>query len=201
MSNIDKEEKIILKTYRFVISEHIVNYLNQFAKKHQHDDRKVFKENWQKWIEDEDIKPLLNDEIKRLRNDGFIGDVLDKMFKSTRYYYRNKTSNTDKEKGDRKKYETVDKSILENIDQHIHEQINKHVKEENNDVKISKISPSESFNHYLNENKKNLINELKSNEQQISRTDIELLINKYKKIYKNRFYNIRLSMNKTDNNN
>jgi len=181
------------------MAEHIVEYLNQFANKHQHDGRKDFKENWQKWIEDEDIKPLMNEEIKRLRNDGFEGDVLDKMFKSARYYYRNKSSNTEdnKEKKDRKKYETVDKSILENIDQHIHDQINKHVKKtkDNEDISISKASPAESFTVYLNENKKTLLRELQTNEQAISRTDVEDLINKYKKIYKNRFYNIRVSLN------
>jgi len=195
----ENQKKIILKTYRFVMAEHIVEYLNQFAKKHQHDGCKDFKENWQKWIEDEDVKPLINEEIKRLRNDGFEGDVIDKMFKSARYYYRNKSNNTEdtKEKKDRKKYETVDKSILENIDQHIHDQINKHVKKtkDNEDISISKVSPAESFTIYLNENKKTLLKELQTNEQAISRTDVEDLINKYKKIYKNRFYNIRVSLN------
>jgi hypothetical protein len=99
----ENQKKIILKTYRFVLSEHIVAYLNQFAKKHQHDGRKDFKENWQIWIEDEEIKPELNEEIKRLRNDGFVGDALDKMFKSTRYYYRNKSNNTENNKEKKRK--------------------------------------------------------------------------------------------------
>jgi hypothetical protein len=191
-------KKVILKTYRFVLSPEVIDNLAEFAKVHQHDDRKSFKEAWQKWIKDEDIEPIINDEVKRLKNSGFVGDVLDKMFKSTRYYYRNKSdsNNKDNENKTRKSYETVPRHILENIDKHIHTQINNKancILKDN--INISTVSPAESFNIYLNENKAELLKLLQESNKKISREDIENMIKKYKKTYKNRFYNIRVSLN------
>jgi len=190
--------KVILKTYRFVLSNEIIDYLSEFAKVHQHDDRKSFKEVWQKWIKYDDIEPIINEEVKRLKNNGYEGDPLDKMFKSARYYYRNKSDANDKdiETKTRKSYETVPRHILENIDKHIHSQINIHASHNiNNNINISTISPAESFKLYLTENKVELLNLLQESSEKVSREDVENMIKKYKKTYKNRFYNIRVSLN------
>jgi hypothetical protein len=192
-------ENIILKTYRFVLSNQMIDYLSEFSKIHQHDDRKTFKEEWAKWIKDEDIEPIINEEIKHLKNTGFTGDVVDKMFKSARYYYRNKLSNNEpKEKKERKIYETLPIEILEKIDMHIHNQIHKNAnKKLNDEIKISCISPAESFNLYLQENKLDMINYLKQHNESdsIKKKDVEDMMKRFKKTYKNRFYNIRVSMN------
>jgi hypothetical protein len=188
-----EQPTIILQTYRFVFSSEFTEQLSIFAKVHQYDDRKDFKEAWTKWSKDEDIEPLINDEIKQLKNNGFKGDPLDKMFKSARYYYRNKNENNDKNNNkekQRKPYETISKDIQEKMDKHINHKIMTNA----NDG-ISRISPSESFDDYLNQYKTDIINELKNEKTTITKQDCQDIIKKYKKSYKNRFYNIRVSLN------
>lgn len=188
-----EQPTIILQTYRFVFSSEFTEQLSIFAKVHQYDDRKDFKEAWTKWSKDEDIEPLINDEIKQLKNNGFKGDPLDKMFKSARYYYRNKNENNDKNNNkekQRKPYETISKDIQEKMDKHINHKIMTNA----NDG-ISRISPSESFDDYLNQYKTDIINELKNEKSTITKQDCQDIIKKYKKSYKNRFYNIRVSLN------
>lgn len=188
-----EQPTIILQTYRFVFSSEFTEQLSIFAKVHQYDDRKDFKEAWTKWSKDEDIEPLINDEIKQLKNNGFKGDPLDKMFKSARYYYRNKNENNDKNNNkekQRKPYETISKDIQEKMDKHINHKIMT-----NSNDGISRISPSESFDDYLNQYKTDIINELKNEKSTITKQDCQDIIKKYKKSYKNRFYNIRVSLN------
>jgi predicted DNA-binding ArsR family transcriptional regulator len=184
-----EQQTITLQTYRFVFSTDFTEQLSIFSKVHQHDHRKDFKEAWTKWTTDEDIEPLINDEVKRLRTLGFEGDPLEKMFKSARYYYRNKNENNDTEK-QRKPYETISKDIQQKMDKHINHKIMTNA----NDG-ISKISPSESFDDYLNQYKTDIINELKNEKSSITKQDCQYIIKKYKKSYKNRFYNIRVSLN------
>jgi len=167
------------KTFRFVFSEEITQYLHEFSKIHQYDDRKVFKEEWASFIESDDVKPILQNEMKRILHLGYRGDVLDKMFKSARYYFRNKKTKSDEDLDNKDKvkrtYITISKDIHSQMDKHILDQIHKHIDVE---TKISNIAPSDSFDNYLLQFK-----------EQYSCMDDELL-KKHKKTYKNRFYNI-----------
>jgi hypothetical protein len=169
------------KTFRFVFSEEITQYLHEFSKIHQYDDRKIFKEEWASFIESDDVKPILQNEMKRVLDLGYRGDVLDKMFKSARYYFRNKKTKSvedqDKDNKDKVKrtYITISKDIHSQMDKHILDQIHKHIDVETN---ISSIAPSDSFENYLLEFK-----------DQYRCMDDQLL-KKHKKTYKNRFYNI-----------
>lgn len=198
MENQDKT--ITLQTYRFILSNEMIEHLSNFAKVHQYDDRKIFKEEWKTWLTDENIKSLINEEIKRLSNNGCNKDIINKMYKSARYYYRNKPIIKEKNTNERKKYEHTSKEIQKRMDEHIYRQINENtqqIKNTNNEMIISKVSPGESFENYLKENKQLLLNTLKenNNENPITKEECENLINKYKKTYKNRFYNIRVSIN------
>jgi hypothetical protein len=197
---------IVLQTYRFVFNDDLTEQLSIFAQVHQYDDRKVFKEAWNNWIEEDEIKPIIDAEINRIYENGFVGDVLDKMFKSVRYYYRKKT-NTPKVQQVRKVYEGIPQTILMQMDQHIHKQINEHVQTKHNtepeksmdgtQVKysVSKISPAKSFEQYCTENQETILQYIKeqtpSNET-IGSEFVTETINKIKKTYKNRFYNIRM---------
>ncbi len=89
--NINQEDETSSNTiYRYKFTEDFMVDLNKFAKIHQYDDRKDFKEAWLTWVEDN--KDIVDEEIHRLLYLGYEGDILDKMFKSARYYFRKKST-------------------------------------------------------------------------------------------------------------
>ena len=179
--------EIEIQTFRFTFTDEFNKELFTFAKVHQHDERKEFKESWKNWIEEEDIKPLINIELKQLREKGFEGDAMDKMFKSARYYFRKK-STVKKPAKERKEYSNFSKELLKNMDEDIYRQININKDEKTN---ISNISPEEAYNNYCVESKENIKNEIKNIMLRIPEIDVRELSNKFKKTYKNRFYVIK----------
>jgi hypothetical protein len=148
--------------------------LEEFSKNHHQEDRKTFKRSWEQWIVQSDIELLLNEEIKSLRNSGFEGDVLDKMFKSTRYYFLKKIgSEKDSVKKERKNYVALDKSVLEHMDLHIKEHLGSR--------------PEDAYNNYCNQYTEKIKKEIQEMANETG-DSIEDVYKKYKKTYKNRFY-------------
>ena len=76
------------KIFRFKFTDDVVDLLHGFAKLHQFDDRHIFKESWSRWTEEN--HEGLEKEERRLGKLGYQGNVLDKMYKSVRYYFRKK---------------------------------------------------------------------------------------------------------------
>lgn len=192
---------IIVQTYRFNLCEDMAARLAEFAIIHQYDHRNDFKEAWEQWIQENENASLIESEIQRLTQLGFQGNVLDKMFKSARFYYR-KRSSTKPQQSPRKPYESIPAEILESMDKHIHSQIQENIRgklEINNEIiDVSKISPTESFILYCNENKTILLQQTtnqNSDSAMFTKAMFEETIEKLKKTYKNRFYNIRTSYN------
>ena len=74
--------------YRFKFDDSFVDILNTFSKVHQYDSRTDFKEAWKLWLEENN--DAVETESRRLINSGYEGDIIDKMFKSARYYFRKK---------------------------------------------------------------------------------------------------------------
>jgi len=66
--------------------------LSRFSKVHQYDDRQTYKSEWQKWTSQAEIAEAMEVERRRLQENGYTGDIDDKMFKAGRYYFRKKTS-------------------------------------------------------------------------------------------------------------
>ena len=83
-----------IKTYRHEFSKEFMAELSRFSKVHQYDDRHTYKSEWQKWINQETIAQAMDFEKRRLQENGYIGDIDDKMFKAGRYYFRKKTLTT-----------------------------------------------------------------------------------------------------------
>lgn len=161
-------------TFRHTFSKSFIEVLGKFSKEHQNDDRKVFKNEWTNWTAQENISTLINDEIKALRDAGFEGDVLDKMFKSCRYYFKNKTIiDKSDEKKERKAYVTLSKLVLQHMDEHIKTQLG--------------MRPECAYNNYCNQFTQHIKDEILALccESGDSTDDI---YKKYKKTYKNRFY-------------
>lgn len=84
-----------IKTYRHEFSKEFMAELSRFSKVHQYDDRHAYKSEWQKWINQESIAQAMDFEKRRLQENGYIGDIDDKMFKAGRYYFRKKTITTE----------------------------------------------------------------------------------------------------------
>ena len=83
-----------IKTYRHEFSKEFMAELSRFSKVHQYDDRHAYKSEWQKWTNQESITQAMEVEKRRLQENGYIGDIDDKMFKAGRYYFRKKTTTT-----------------------------------------------------------------------------------------------------------
>jgi hypothetical protein len=174
--------KAQLPVFRFKFSDHFTQILAEFSKVHQYDDRKLFKASWEKWIKNENITKTINYEIVNLKQRGFDGDTLDKMFKSARYYFRKKSvkEEVNKEKPKEKKnkhYVEFSQELLLNIDNHIKKEL------------LNKKKPSESYENYCNENKEAILREIILFKKRFETIDTEELKNKFKKTYKNRYYN------------
>jgi len=175
------DRPIDLPIFHFYFSEEMTERFTYFASLHRFDERKVFKENWQKWIAEPDVADCLLRETAKLRSEGYDGDVLGKMFKSVRYYYRKKNP-VPPPPQKRKVYESVSKEILAEMDQHILRQITEnYLYAESGASKSSPaiitVSPSNAFANYVSHHA-----------EFPSKTAQKEYETKYKKTYKNRFF-------------
>jgi len=186
--------KILLKTKRHTFGKEITDNLKKFAILNKDDDRKTFKAKWEKWIENIEINNLIADEKNKQEN----VDVLDKMYKSTWYYYRNKSNEDIVEKPERKKYEAFDATVIRQIEKHIQYQIQSHlIVDHMTNIAISNITPAESFDAFCKDHRELLLDEINDNFEntnQITDEDAKLVIEKFKKAYKNKFYTIRVKL-------
>ena len=70
--------------FRFKFTPEFTSELLSFAKLHQYDDRVTYKENWSRWVQLNDDS--IDAECCRMKALGYEGNVIDKMYKSGRYY-------------------------------------------------------------------------------------------------------------------
>ena len=161
--------------YRFKLQPHIVEAVTRFAKIHQYDKRCDYKEAWKLWCEEEG--EMIQREINRLMNIGYEGDVIDKMYKAGRYYFRNKKMNEDKEPKKRRHYVSMDSAILEAMDEHIAACF------ENND-----FTPANGYDWFVNQYTPILGVEIKRLLEEEPELKASYISSKIKKTYKNRYY-------------
>jgi hypothetical protein len=189
-----------MKTLRHVLSDNVLNSIIEFSKLHRQDHRLVYKKEWIKWLETN--KEMVQCEIERMKNVGYKGCVLTKMFDAGRYYFRKKE--LAKEKKDRekekqtqrekdnaesegeegvkkeKKYVSLDKNILYDIECHIKKNIS------NDDY-----TPS---NGYFDFHVKNV--RILNKEKIRLEMEVDDFINKIKKTYKNKYFFIKRQISK-----
>ena len=159
--------------YRYKFTESFMEELYEFSKIHQYDERKDFKEAWKIWIEENE--DIINNETLRLDNLGYKGNVIDKMFKSARYYFRNKSTDK-KEPKQRRQYISVTRELLNAMDNHIEKNMY------NEDYQ-----PKTGFILFCKSNEAILIDTL-ANVIEQGIHDSELIQDKIKKTYKNRYF-------------
>jgi hypothetical protein len=173
VENIELEETLTsISIYRYKFTNEFMEYLYNFSKIHQYDDRTHFKESWVKWTEEHN--DIVNMENRRLTNLGYDGNVLDKMFKSARYYFRNKSTEK-KEPKERRQYISINRELLNAMDTHIKENMS----DKEYKPKLGFANFCEKYIDLLNES----ISKLTVN-------DAELISDKIKKTYKNRYFMI-----------
>jgi len=169
----EKNNDINVNIYRYKFTNDFTNELYKFSKVHQYDHRKDFKEAWETWTEDN--ADLVDDEVRRLTNLGYDGDILDKMFKSARYYFRKKSTEK-KEPAKRRIYVGSQKDLLEAMDDHI-----------KSNISTGEFKPSEGFDEFCKQN----VDILKDQVNQLIRsgiTESNEIKSKIKKTYKNRYF-------------
>jgi len=162
-----------INIYRYKFTNEFTDELFKFSKIHQYDHRKDFKEAWERWIEDN--SELVDGEVRRLNDLGYEGDVIDKMFKSARYYFRKKSTEK-KEPVKRRVYVGTQKELLEEMDLHIKNHINS-----------GDFKPSDGFDEFCKENI-DLLKEQVSLLYKTGITDSNEIKAKIKKTYKNRYF-------------
>jgi len=160
-----------MQTFRHDFGEKFMEELKHFAIVHKYDDRKGFKEAWNKWTEQDSIQSLIHEEINQLQSSGYKGDVLDKMFKSARYYFRKKEEK-EVEETPRKKYVSLSPHFLEQIDNYIMK------------IGFANLSPANLYEEFC-KTQKELISEQITRLADLSREEICI---KLKKTFKNRIY-------------
>jgi hypothetical protein len=192
--------QIILKTNRHTFGKELCHALNQFAQEHKDDDRKTYKALWQKWTETENIKEWIAAEIEKQPGQ----DVLDKMYKSSWYYYRKRNDSNAEivDKIPRKQYDAFDQQILKQIDEHIRKQINNNLVVNKNDQSTSNITPAESFQRFCEDERELLLEEIRSSygedqNEPVTKEEANQVVEKFNKAYKNKFYKIRVEFMKT----
>ena len=155
--------------YRYKFTQEIMDELHNFSKIHQYDDRVQFKEAWQLWTVEFD--ETIRVEIQRLSHNGYEGDILDKMFKSARYYFRKKSS-VKPEVKERREYVSFQKDILTLMDDHIN---------------LTKLKPADGFTDFCNANMEALKKEITYLVEHNIK-DAKQIQAKFKKTYKNRYF-------------
>lgn len=157
--------------YRHKFTAETTEQMDYFAKLHKDDDRKTFKDAWEHWTNENG--EMIQMEQRRHADAGYNGDVIDKMYKSVRYYYRKKKTDTNtSNEQNRRVYVALDRNLLRLMDSHI---------DENKEVK-----PATAFNDFCENNKETIKNEALRLKEYLKAEEIS---EKIKKTYKNRHFN------------
>lgn len=175
----DKDKDINIFRYKFTTE--VMDALTSFAKIHQYDDRKTYKEAWTTWMEENST--LIRVEMERLTSLGYEGNIIEKMYKSSRYYFRTKTKKEQPVK--RRKYISLDSDMLDAMDTHIH-----------NNIKKDGFKPSTGYSDFCETNVEIIRDEVAK--MCFGELSVDEIIQKFKKTYKNRYFIISRNTQHTD---
>ena len=157
--------------FRFTYTPSMHDLLNDFATLHRFDaTRQQFKEAWEEWTKEH--TEAIDIQTKLFESQGFTGNTLDKMYKSVRYYYRQKPLRK-KETVKRTSYTTIPKHLLAKIDEHC-------------TLCQRNVKPQDAFEAFLDSDSET-VDAIK---RHLAMMDDEDIQKKIKKTYKNRYYKI-----------
>jgi hypothetical protein len=156
--------------YRFKFSKQLYDILIPFVNNNKYSDTNSFNDNWNTWLIQ--YKNIIDNENKLLLSNGYQGDINIKLYKSAKYYYKNKIASKNKSIKKRKKYLSIDIHLLNLIDNHI------------NTFRIN-IKPHYAYTLFMDSYKNDINLERKRLSHILNNIQFN---NKMKKTYKNRFY-------------
>ena len=159
------------KIYRYKFSNGFLPNFLDFARIHRHDEPTDFKEQWDLWTKNN--KEIIDREKNYLNSMGYEGDVLKKMYKSARYYFKNKSLEKVKPKK-RRQYIGLDRDFLDIIDEHLNE--------------IGSSKPSDALSNFLKKPEYQNIIRQEIRRLKNHNLDVDEIHHKLKKTYKNRHY-------------
>lgn len=163
-------------TYRFNVSDTVHTHIAEFARIHRYDNRKEYKAAWQDWCQTH--YDLIQTETERHVRMGYHGDIADKLFKSGRYYYREKCNEKPQMNKHRNTYKRLSNDVLDAMDTHISVHIND-----------EQFSPATGYNTFCSSYSDLILKELKSALKQEDTTlETAEWVKRFKKTYKNRYY-------------
>jgi hypothetical protein len=181
------------RVLRHEFSSALTEHLAAFANLHKYDDRTTYKEAWMAWLAHDEIAALLTTDVARLSGLGYKGDVLDKLYKSGRYYFRGKNAekanaekanaekaNAEKANADKaRKYVLLNHALLDAMDDHIERGLQHD----------GAYTPARGFADFCNMHANNDIMqaEVASLSERLSSGE-EAVHAKLKKTYKNRYF-------------
>jgi len=159
--------------FRYKLDATLLNIIVEFARVHKYDDSSQFREEWNNFSFNN--KNVIDREKRRLAGIGYTGDMDDKMYKSARYYFKNKVEKKETKK--RRKYVTMDKCFLSDMDRHIRQVAFK-----------QEMKPSHSYNNFVSDEiysskLDTVVQELLDQEWKECDANIKI-----KKTYKNRYF-------------
>lgn len=160
--------------YRYKFTNEFINELFKFSKIHQYDNRLDFKKAWEIWIEENDL--IISEEVERLTKLGYEGNIIEKMFKSARYYFRKKNIEK-KDPIKRRNYISINKDLLDEMDEYIEISIRS----------FDSLKPADSFEEFC-KLKVDLLKETINILVKSGLEDVSEIKNKIKKTYKNRYF-------------
>jgi hypothetical protein len=172
MEMIDNFDSNDVNIYRYNFNEIVMDELSTFAKLHQYDQRKDYKEAWKLWVDENN--EIIKKEEERLNKLGYEGDIIDKMYKAARYYFRKKPQVKNEPK-QRRKYISMEQDIISSMDEHIYR-----------NIVTDDYSPSSGYSEFCKLNIELIKSEIKRMlDIGITSEDISV---KIKKTYKNRYF-------------
>jgi len=166
-----------LKTFRYKFTNNFLGNLTEFSRLHRFDDAAAFKDNWKIWCENN--KDIIKSEIDILKGKGYEGDVLVKMYKSARYYFKNKSTEK-KDAKKRRQYVGLNPEFREAVDVHI----------ESTSLR-QEMKPAEGYINFMDDTKYAVLIGLEKVRLESYNFTKEEITSKLKKTYKNRYFNMK----------
>jgi hypothetical protein len=163
------------QVFRFKFNNELTENIDYFSKLHQHDDRTTYKEQWKIWSETPEMVEIIMSETERLNRLGYTENINDKMYRSSRYYYRKKNDQLKERATFVRSSHNVSKEFITLMKIYIE-----------NEKLSSGFSPKNAYNNFVETN-----NEIYENEIQNLTTNgfsNEDAVLKIKKTFKNQHY-------------